>query len=471
MSNERFKYEGRHLREWMLQLVEEEPERRLEAATVISNKSYGDVDITAAPVDWNPERERAEFQKAILEVLRQEGFPATEYVQKLFILSMLLEEQRMAEWRKRQQHDDEIFDRFAKKMGDSPSQTELKRYIKRACIHIRRECQATENQRDEPLSSRIAISTVIDALGVELLPAAEQIRVMLKETHQAYIASGAICRMGPKAIEFYPDLVEGLKLEDLNGYYAKPLGYLLRHYPGKVKDIHELTSDSNPIIRRNAISVLTHCGRETIRQFPEIESSARERMQAASEGEWFSWVWLLGKTATSSATVTLLLEVTKSNKCEQVGTALSCLGEMRTESERVGPRLIELIDEFEEYDPDWGYHGEYGRIIDALQKLGDAAKPAIPKLAAHIWSKPQDYYTKDFKLAKRSDPNEDVITFLMRYGTEAQEALPALREMKAELIRRRMVEMVEEGKEASTNPDEYCPEYLLAAIAKIEGKP
>ncbi len=468
MIEEKFSHEGRHLREWMLQLVEEEPERRVSAAAVITNKSFGDVDFAEVTAEWDAERGRAEFQEAIRVILKQDGFPAAEYVQKLFVLEMLLEKQRMSEWKKKNQRDDEIFDEFAKKLGETPSEAELKRYYKRVCIHIRRECQATEDQMPEALSTGITIAMVIDALGAELLPAAEQIRVMLKEKYQCHIASGAICRMGAEAIEFYPDLMEGLKQEDLNSYYAKPLGHLLRHYPEKVKGIYQLTSDSSPTVRRNAIQTLTHCGRDTIQQFPEIEKCARERLQAAPEEEWHVWAWLLGKTAVTSPTVTLLLESTQSMNPQHVGTAISCLGEMRVENERVVPRLIELIDEFEEYDSDWEYHGEYGRFIATLENFGDSAKAAIPKLAQHIWSRPLDYYTKDFTLAKRPEPNEDVVKFLARFGHEAREILPALREMKAELIRRRMQEIPEEGGQAPQNPEDCCPEYLLKAIAKIE---
>ncbi len=434
MNTERFVHDGRHLREWLLQVVEEDPERRREASTAI-NDHLSCIDLFAQP-EWSCEQTREVFEQAIRETVGEADFPRADYVKKLLSLKMRLSELQYASLRK----------------WSVQARNEDKEAIKGPPV-------------DEPLLTGIALASVIDALGEELMPAAEQLRMMLQHKPNLILASNVISRMGEAAIEFYPELMAGLKLNDASGEYSKPLGYLLRHYPEKIRLIFEMTEAADQVVRENAIATLMHCGRETIKRFPEIETAARERLGKSTGNEWHIRAWMLGDTAVTSETISLFLEMTRSSEIGQVGTAIDCLGAIGLESERVVPRLVELLDEYEEYDSDWGWSGgEYARIIAALAGHGAAAKAAIPRLAQLIWSKP-------YGESNSREPNEAVIKLLGKLGPEAREALPGLLEMKAKMQGRPKTHRDDLGNEVIVHPDDCCPEYVEEAIAKIEGKP
>lgn len=427
-AHDRFIYEGRHLREWLLQLVEEEPERRLQASTAV-NDHLSRVDIYAQP-EWSLEQITAQFQNAIRETVGEPSFPLTDYVKKLVSLKMRLGQQY----------------------------TNLLKRFKTPTVN-------------EAVLTGIALGSVIDALGEELIPAAEQLRAMLNDPIECGCASAAICRMGVKASEFYPDLMEGLRKSDLNGEYSKPLGHLLRHFPEKVKGIFELTSSTNPTVRANAIATLMHCGRETLSKFPEIEAAARQRLSESTISEWHIWARMLGSTAVTSQTVSLFMDMTRATEPSHVGMAIECLGNIGLDSERVAPRLSELLDEFEEYDSDWGWAGgPHARIITALEKHGAAAQTAIPNLIRLIWSEPHNSFVSSSPKVKQRYPDAEVIKLLGSFGTAARAALPDLLEMKAELKRRSQKQRSEMGDAVPVLEEEHCPDYLQEALAKIGGR-
>lgn len=284
-TTDRFIHEGRPISSWLLQLVEDSADRRKAANAVIVNQFYMPMDLVIER-QMSAEDLAAEFHSAIREAVRQPGFPAADFVQRMFSLSMALESQRMDEWRAESKKDEDWHDEQAAKLGPSPSPADVRRYLKRICVRLRRQCGADEEPPgQESLMTGVTIVWIIEALGVELLPAAALIRHMLTETHQSYIASGAIGRMGLAAKEFYPELVAGLRTNDPNGYYSKPLGILLQNDPRLIPEIFRLVDDTNLEVRNNAITALAHCGRTTLRTHPEIEAKLRERMRCCPEGE------------------------------------------------------------------------------------------------------------------------------------------------------------------------------------------
>ncbi len=469
MIPDRFTYAGRPFAEWLLQLVDDASTKRREAYHVIHYRFYSSEEIVVRPVD--------EFNDAVRETVRQPGFPAAEYVQKLFTLSMALKADYMEAWRAKTKEDDKWHEAQQEKLGENPSAAEVSRYVKRACVRLRRECQNLASAPDEALETGIAIAHVIGALGEELLPAATLIRHMLHETHQGYIASGAICRMGPAAIEFYPDLLRGLERDDFNGYFTKPLGHLLRAVPGKVPEILRLMSSDNPKVKVNAINTFAHCGRAGLKSFPEVEARLLARIRECGDCEWYPCANALGEVATTSEAVTAMLEATYAAAPDQVGhaaAAITSLGQMGLEPERVVPRLVILLKDFEEYDPDWMYHGDNARVVLALRSFSANAAPAIPSLLERIWRKPESYYDSNHQIKERPEPDKSVIELLGDMAPASAAALPLLIAMKQELFRRYMEHRASSGEDDGTeilDEESCCPEFLLEAIAKLKQAP
>jgi hypothetical protein len=96
--------------------------------------------------------------------------------------------------------------------------------------------------------------------------------------------------------------------------------------------------------------------------------------------------------------------------------ALGCDAQLAIEPARVVAALIELIDLFDEFDPDQAYDGPHARIWSALKSFGPEAAPAVPKLIEELRLQPEG------SLAI-------VLETLTAIGTAARPALTVIREL------------------------------------------
>jgi hypothetical protein len=102
------------------------------------------------------------------------------------------------------------------------------------------------------------------------------------------------------------------------------------------------------------------------------------------------------------------------------GIALELLANFTAFPQRVVPVLMDALETFEEYDPDWSYERhEHGRVIASLRAFGPAAAPAVPVLARHLKTRDGDW-------------DREVILLLGELGPLAAEALSALEQLRAE---------------------------------------
>ena len=450
--------------EWLLQLVDRSSEKRRAASRAVLEFMYAPESLGALQGDTaNDSDAPSPFQSAVREILRQPEFPTVRYVQDLFTLVIALEKRRLEVLRKERQQDDEWNTAEVAKLGTNPAPAEVDRYIKRICVRLRRDLKRMESEPvDESLDSGMTMRFVIDALGPELLPAAPLIRHMLTEKHQAYTASAAISRMGRAALEFYPDLIAGLERNDPNGYFSKPLGILLRTAPEKIGEVLHLAGSGNDDVRINAIMSLGFAGREAIRHHPEVEARLLAHIKSCDDHEWYACASSLGEVAVTEEAVSLLLAATSPADGERAGSAISALGQVGMSPGRVVPRLIQLLAEFKESDPDMDYYGHHTRIATALSGYGANAHAAIPELLKRVWTPPEPYRAPAGGVTERAEPDQTIIELLGSFGPAAAAALPTLVEMKAELIRRSVAETPNgEGDDSS------CPEFLLEAIHRI----
>ena len=85
--------------------------------------------------------------------------------------------------------------------------------------------------------------------------------------------------------------------------------------------------------------------------------------------------------------VDALLRLTHDESCDAetggqivVAYAMTALGEIGRQGDRVVPRLVELFDTFEEYDCDMGYGGPHQRQVEALLPFHGEAVAAVPTI-------------------------------------------------------------------------------------------
>jgi hypothetical protein len=442
-KTERFVFENRPLGDWLLQLLDEDAAKRKTAAKVITNRFY-------LPRKLLPKTERevagflADFAAAVRKAINTSGFPAADFVQRLLSLDLALQEAWCAKARQDRERENE----------SEPAETaKLRLDWKRI----------TQEEPHEVFITGPAVSWVIQALGEELLPAADLLRKMLFSRDKAHVASEAIARMGRRGLVFYGDLLEGLKYSDPNHYCARALGAILRSVPEKIPEIIRLACDKASSSRIGAITALGACGRKTTDVCPEVETRLRDMLaENAEESVWYAAVVALAETAQTEETVSCLLGHLDHAGPEKTGVIIVALGSIAKAPERVVPRLIELVDAFEEYDPDQSYHGEHERVTHALAAFGPAAASAVPTLIRHIWTRPEQYWTKEKELAERPEPDESIIKLLSELGPLAADALPALLEVQRELQRRN----IEETKGDSA-PDTGSDSFIDIAIQRI----
>jgi hypothetical protein len=434
----RFIHENRPLRDWLLQLVDQDASRRKAAAKIVTDRFY-------MPVERLPETSAlmeeflGRFNDEVRRAVNQPDFPAANFVRNILSLKLALHES-WSEMNARQFQQEEEIDRAERaKLEADPSEAAKKRYVSRLFIRTARDCQRiSAEEPHELLTTGAALAWVIESLGQELLPAADILRGLMGHRVESHLAYDAIRRMGPAGLVFYDDLLEKVKREKANYRVSQALGALLRGAPERVLEILELAKSPDAEVRINATNALGGIGREVAARYPQVETELRRRLaEGAKDGDWYALVEALGAIAKTTATVDFLLGFI--GQADKQGPVILALGEIGREPDKVLPRLIELLDTFEEYDPDLSYHGEHERVVQALRGFGPAAAVAVPALIRHIRTGPAP-----------SEPDEEVIRFLGELGPLAKAALPALLEVRA--------------KETSLEDDSYLGE----AIKKIQ---
>lgn len=434
---DRFVFENRGLADWLLQLVDENSTKRRAAAKVVSDRFF-------MPTELIPGTKRGveqffeEFRAAVRQTLAQPNFPASNFVRNILAMNFALQESWFARVAEDSARDAEADKVALAKLGEHPTEAAQKRYVRRVWIQMLRECKKIrEEEPHEVFVTGAASHWVIDALGEELLPAADILREMLSNRHKASLASDAIARMGRKGLEFYGDLLAGLEREDLNHYSAKALGGVLKAAPEKIPEILQLAFETKGRSQLGAIHALDACGRAATEAVPEVETRLREMFETSTdETLWFAALAALGACGQTTQTVTSLLARLDPAQPHRAGEIILALGAMARDPERVVPRLADLLNTFEEYDPDWSYHGDHERVVQALSAFSSAAASAVPALIRHIWTRPEKYWTREKTLADRPEPDEAVIKLLGHLGVAASDALPRLLEVQKELKRR-----------------------------------
>lgn len=459
MSDDRFIYEGRHLRKWMLQLVEGNLLARHQAAEVISERFCF------------PGRSYQEFSQAAKAVLKEADFPAAEFVKKLLALHIRLETAERPEPSKRPPEEEAWLQEMWQRAQALNSHAKYEWLFKQL---NREHPKRFPNHQPQELSQDQKTGEVVDnlvaRLDVDLLPAADELRAMLKHGRSLGLrAYGAISGMGRSGLVFYPELIEGLGWHSLGpdaGFtFHAPLGYWLREVPEKIPEILKFCGSENALAQENAIRALGYAGREVMRSFPEAEERGSVRIREGNETERQAWTWTLGEIAERPEVIERLLEATMPPDQPNTMEAIEALGKLGRGNKTVVARLIVLLPELRKLPENWRNRSAHHHCAAALGKLRD--KAGIQELARMIWTEPVENIDEHEQVIHRPVPDEDVIKALGSFGTEAKEILPALALMKETMLERAR----QEGYAKCDMPGyiEGCPEYLLEAIKKIQG--
>jgi hypothetical protein len=246
--------------------------------------------------------------------------------------------------------------------------------------------------------------------------------------------------MGAAALPFADDLFSLLDASDdedgrfFNG--VKILGVLAQTDKRIAQEVVARLNSGRPTIRHAAVSALDRSGDELALPLDPVVTSLR-RLADDAETRLPALAALASVGRGRADVVEQVLAAARPRpprwrhypdhseyRYDEVmferGTAIRSARHLTAFAERVVPMLVDALDTFEEYDPDWDYHlGDHGRTLASLRAFGPAARTAVPGLLKHL---------------RNPDGTLDleVLNVLGEMGPAAAESLPALRRLHAE---------------------------------------
>ncbi len=457
--------EGKGLDQWLPLAVSSDQTTRRAAGETVYAMLRGvpsiHTDITEADGPWpDLEKRNVEFSQECRRAVEHPRFPKEKFVHQLCRLLIEVHRRQFAQIRSTlaknkvaMDRDDARLDRILQRCKDriakDPTDESKRRMAKRIervmCAALQSSLDVPSAPIDDALSMpHLAVRTVFEALDVALLQDRESLAEMF--AHEASLlnsdAHKVFIRIGPAAAHFLPLLMEQLDRQPDRFYNQLPaaLASIGRGNPEVIREMMKRLDSSDENLAHAATSVLQCMGPEMAVACPEIVPLLVEKSYSESIGA--SCLLALGPLASRhTPAAQRLLDVAKHGSMMERGYAISALRASCPLPEIAVPILIQALEDFKEFDPDWEYDGPKGRIASALESYGPASTPAIGPMLRHILPFPDD----DTEAIDRS-----IVRFLTALGPAAFEALPVL-------------ERLSDKYSNSEDPDDL----LLAAIRKI----
>ena len=312
---------------------------------------------------------------------------------------------------------------------------------------------------------------VFDALDVALLVDRPGLRAMLEDEQLFRDAAGALTRIGPPAVDFAGWLFDRLNAkEDVYDFEgAQALGSIGRDDPNVIDGLLRRLRSGREPVRIEAAMALGHAGPPLAGRLevaidllmgatyePSLAYAATEAL--ASVGRFRKEA--LGRVLELAAPRPprwMAQEYAPDGRIDEVmnerGVAIVALPHFLRFADQVVPVLVEAFDSFEEYDPDWCYGGEHGRVCWALKAFGPEAATAVSRLTR---------YLEQWRERSEDDCEwpGNVLELLTAIGLSAAPALPVLERMRADLAD-------EDGKTEPLDPDDALDRAILAIRGEI----
>jgi hypothetical protein len=451
-----FVRDGRPLSAWLRDLVAEDAPTRLAAGEALQAMEHGvpSVHTDLAEIGWGSSRAIAEqadrFKDAVRAAARSASFPTREFVQRLIAYRTVLKDdwhQRVRQAWPRDEPPSPIEERLLRRIqaaGDNAERAEAaRRYMRRLCASINRNTRrsaAFYAGAEAMTAAGLMAASVFDALDEALLADRPGLWAMLGDKHMFRDASRALARIGPPAVDFAGFFLDQLDAQDVQFFYegAPALGSIGRDDPAAIDGLLRRLRSGPDAVRNGAAAALRYAGpplagRLEIALDFLLGATHKPALAPAATAALAS----VGRDREDALRRVLELaaprpprwradEAYPENRCDEVmierGVAIDALHHFRRFAGRVVPALIDAFDTFEEFDPDWGYHGEHGRVCRTLKEFGPDAAPAVPRLLRYLddWrARPDD----------REWP-KDAFGLLAAIGPPAAEALPALERLR-----------------------------------------
>lgn len=290
------------------------------------------------------------------------------------------------------------------------------------CASIARDERRQEN---EPLpvmisEASMALSFALKGAGPAFLEAPEALWMLLESKGTHHHAVEMLERLGPRATGlFLGYFLEQLSAGTSDGCYndVRATGVLARGSLAGIRTLLDLTAHHSDRVAQGAYWALGHVGPKAA-ECPEAVPVLRQRLRSRRGLDRANAPGALAAIAPDAeGLIETLLELTRDEDWTVVAGAIESLGRLARQPALVVPRLIELLDAYEEVDCDEGYHGDHARVCRALSAFGPAAAPAVPRLI--------ELLREAFKEGESFNGN-DLVETLGAIGPAASAALPLI---------------------------------------------
>jgi hypothetical protein len=460
-----FTREGRPLHAWLAELISADAAAQARAGDAVMAMFYGLPSIHTDLEDVEGgmptgEAQQAAWRNAVREAVARPEFPRRQCFIAAAGRLVGLQAEMMRELTRVDEQFDRIVDRLAKRRDLARSEDERMRASRRIGRAICASCERDERRRqpafDQVCSmTNFAMQFVIEFAGPALLEAPEALWMLLESRGQEYLALKAIATIGPPATAEFGDWL--LEQYDANpNPWANGIGALtsvLRDdprlhqrlidaleaaasdpplpalEPSKTEDtFHQTFYHTRAWSAAMVVSSLSPGIREVPGIGPRLLPAGMALTRSPRPGHRAAGATVVGALSRDGATpdearaaVERLLELSSDHPWV-AGRAIEMLGHLHAMPRVVVPRLIELFDAFEEFDPDEGYGGSHARVCRALARFGADAAAAVPRLARELRQ----------SIAEDADTEpQDLVQALVAIGPAAAEALPDLERLAA----------------------------------------
>lgn len=454
--------DSRPLEAWLPELVSEERTQRYAAAEALGEM------WTGAPEAPDREVQMERFASAVRETVERPEFPKASFVRRLLLYLLGLQrgweeiaKQLSFRDEKLQARETRLNEQMLGSGDTEERERAARRFGKLFCASLARDERRTRTSEIlEPPG--LMASVVFDALDTALLEAGDLLREMLADRHLRYKAIQALERLGPAAAPFVPDLLQRLE-RSRNFDGQKVLGAIAQSDPALAAELVAHLRNGSETARIAAAGSLEAAGPAVGE--PWVNEAIALLRELVPENAWWATRALasLGREREEILDELLTAAAPKPPRmkpCDfgsydaamyERGTALGALQYFTSFSERVVPVLVDAVETFEEYDPDWMDRGEHERVTSSLRAFGpQAAELAAPVLARYV-------------RMSDGDVDWDVIHLLGEMGPAAEVALPALQDL-GENLRKTYLE-----EEESSEPLSESDHPMTWVISRIRG--
>ncbi|MFL5327348.1 MAG: HEAT repeat domain-containing protein [Gemmataceae bacterium] len=402
-----------------MELISRDAQRREKAATAIQHMRLS---VSKEIWDGDELKSAAQFNSAIRIALEAKGFAKRRFLIELMHFMQWAQTERMQLWHDESGRTDRLITKLLARSGNKPKPTELKglgpRMRKIICAGADPK---NKNARlhDNLVVQQVAAGFVFEALHEQLLLVPRQFRELLRHKSLGYHAVRALERIGPPAVGFADVLFARLDAcKSRPGFYdSRALANIIRQDRKLIQKVVNRLDSPFLGVACAAADTLGALGESAVRLVPDsINSVMRMSKSKSARRRAFAATTLGILTTGTDVAVDRLLVLSIHRDAWEKGAAISALGQIARQPERVVPRLIAAFDDFEEPDPDYTYYSHHERVVRALQGYGSQATSAVPALIRHI---------------RNSDGDIDrgVLETLANLGNHASAALPILKKL------------------------------------------